>query len=182
MKRIDNLTNQFEDLKTAILTSIGSSNEREVARGVVRFRRLVDFLRNLRLTEYGQILNNTLSWNNFLKDVVGIIKIIDLDNIAPNLNRNHLRPRTLLIKEDNTFYEVRYQIDFLNDMALEFEAFINLTSETKNIIFDALNDMRGGLMIVRYHREDFREYLEELKKEYVVSQPLFDDETGEPTK
>lgn len=180
LKRIDVLANQFEDLKTAILTSIGSSNEREVARGVVRFRRLMDFLRNLRLADYGQVLNNTISWDDFLSNVVGIVKILDLENIAPNLNR-HLRPRTLLIKEDNSFFEVRYPIDFLNELALEFEAFVSLSSETRNIIFDALNDMRGGLMIVRYHREDFREFLEELRKEYIVSKPLFDEETETQT-
>lgn len=179
LKRIDVLANQFEDLKTAILTSIGSSNEREVARGVVRFRKLVDFLRNLRLADYGQLLNSSLSWDYFLKNVVGIVKILDLDNISSNLNR-HLRPRVLLIKEDNSFYEVRYAIDFLNELATEFEAFVTLPSETKNIIFDALNDMRGGLMLVRYHREDVREYLDEIRKEYIVTNSLFDEETEVP--
>lgn len=179
LKRIDVLANQFEDLKTAILTSIGSSNEREVARGVVRFRKLVDFLRNLRLADYGQLLNSSLSWDYFLKNIVGIVKILDLDNISSNLNR-HLRPRVLLIKEDNSFYEVRYAIDFLNELATEFEAFVTLPSETKNIIFDALNDMRGGLMLVRYHREDVREYLDEIRKEYIVTNSLFDEETEVP--
>jgi hypothetical protein len=181
LKRIDILSNQFEDLKTAILTSISSTNEREIARGVIRFRRLIDFLRNLRLVDYGQVLNGALTWEVFLRDIVGITKTIDLDSIVPNPTR-HLRGRTLLAKIDNSFYEIRYSIDFLHELALEFEAFVNLSSETRNIIFDALNEMRGGFMIVRYYREDFREYIEKLKQEYLIAIPLFDDETEGETR
>lgn len=174
-KRIDTLSNQFEDLKTAILTSIGSTNEREVARGVVRFRRLVDFFRNLRLPDYSQLLNNNLTWDEFFLGIVGISKIIDLDNLVPNLNRN-MRFRTLLVKNDDTFYEVRYGMEYINELAQEFEAFVSLPSETRNIIFDALGDMRSGLMIIRYHRENYVEYLENFRQEFIVARTLFDDD------
>lgn len=174
-KRIDTLSNQFEDLKTAILTSIGSSNEREVARGVVRFRRLVDFLRNLRLADYSQILNNQVTWDEFFYGIVGVANIIDLDNLVPNLNR-HMRFRTLLVKNDESFYEVRYGMEYISELAQEFEAFVNLPSETRNIIFDALGDMRSGLMIIRYHRENYREYLDNFRQEFIVARQLFDND------
>ncbi len=174
-KRIDTLSNQFEDLKTAILTSIGSSNEREVARGVVRFRRLVDFLRNLRLSDYSRLLNDQLTWDVFFNEIVGVTNIIDLESIVPNLNR-HMRFRTLLVKNDETFYEVRFGIDYINEIAQEFEAFINLPSDTRNIIFDALGDMRSGLMIIRYHRENYREYLDNFRQEFLINRPLFDND------
>lgn len=173
-KRIDTLSNQFEDLKTAILTSIGSSNEREVARGVVRFRRLVDFIRNLRLSDYNRLLNDQLTWNEFFNEIVGISNIVDLENIIPNLNR-HIRFRTLLVKYDETFYEVRFGIEYINEIANEFEAFINLSSDTRNIIFEALGDMRNGLMIIRYHRENYREYLDNFRQEFLINRPLFDN-------
>lgn len=173
-KRIDTLSNQFEDLKTAILTSIGSSNEREVARGVVRFRRLVDFIRNLRLSDYNRLLNDQLTWNEFFNEIVGISNIVDLENIIPNLNR-HIRFRTLLVKYDETFYEVRFGIEYINEIANEFEAFINLPSDTRNIIFEALGDMRNGLMIIRYHRENYREYLDNFRQEFLINRPLFDN-------
>ncbi|WMW76922.1 DUF4062 domain-containing protein [Flavobacterium sp. 20NA77.7] len=177
-KRIDLLSNQFEDLKTAILTSIGSTNERDVARGVVRFRRLVDFLRNMRLPDYSSILNTTISWADFMQDIVGINSVIDLDSIVPNLNR-HLRFRTLLVKNDNTFYEVRFGSEYIDELSQEFEAFNSLPSETKNIIFDALADMRNGLMIIRYHREDYREYMNRFQQEYMLNRQLFDNDNEE---
>lgn len=174
-KRIDTLSDQFEDLKTAILTSIGSSNEREVARGVVRFRRLVDFFRNLRLPDYSQLLNNNITWDDFFQNIVGIVNIIDLDSLVPTLNR-HTRFRTLLVKNDDSFYEVRYGMEYINELAQEFEAFVNLPSETRNIIFDALGDMRSGLMVIRYHRDNYREYLENFRQEFQGIRQLFDDD------
>lgn len=171
-KRIDSLSNQFEDLKTAILTSFGSTNEREVARGVVRFRRLVDFLRNLRLPDYGQILNSNISWETFLHDLVGIYKIVDLDKLIPNASRG-IRFRTLLIKNDQTFYEVRFGSDYINELAQEFEAFINLPIGTRNIIFDAHVDMRGGFSFIRYRRENFQEFINEINNDILINRPLF---------
>jgi hypothetical protein len=136
---------------------------------------LVDFFRNLRLPDYSQLLNNNLTWDEFFYGIVGITNIIDLDNLVPNLNRN-MRFRTLLVKNDDTFYEVRYGMEYINELAQEFEAFVSLPSETRNIIFDALGDMRSGLMIIRYHRENYREYLENFRQEFIVARKLFDND------
>ncbi|WP_258932492.1 hypothetical protein [Flavobacterium oreochromis] len=38
--------------------------------------------------------------------------------------------------------------------------------------------MRGGLMIVRYHREDYREYLDKLQQEFITNRQLFENEDG----
>lgn len=178
MKRIDVLSNQFEDLKTAILTSIGNTNEREVARGVVRYRRLIDFLKNLKLPDYSSVLNHNTNWSDFLKNDIGIEETIELDNYSPSSNRN-FRYRTLLIKNDKTFYGVRFGREFLNDLGIEFDAFSNLPQETKNIIFDALADMKGGFMTVRYYNEDFRGFLEKYQREYIIDNKLFEDEENE---
>lgn len=42
------LTDQFEDLKTAILSSIVNVDQREVARGIVKYRRLFTFVFSLK--------------------------------------------------------------------------------------------------------------------------------------
>jgi Domain of unknown function (DUF4062) len=177
-KRIDVLSNQFEDLKTAILTSISNTNEREVARGVVRYRRLIDFLRNLRLSDYSPILNGNINWTDFITNILEIVQTIDLDNIAPTSNRN-IRYRTLLVKADNSFYAIRFGNEYLDELALEFESFNTLPNDTKNIIFDALSEMRGGIMMIRYYREDFKEYIEKIQQEYLVNRKLFENEEGQ---
>ncbi len=175
-KRIDILSNQFEDLKTAILTSIGNTNEREVARGVVRFRRLVDFLRSLKLSDYSSILNGVISWDTFINKILEITQIIDLDNNSSNTNR-FLRFRTILVKADNTFYEMRFGREYLDELALEFDAFNKLSTETKNIIFDALGDMRIAAIVVRHNKEDYREYLERFNQVFVINHTFFENES-----
>lgn len=163
-KRIDILSNQFEDLKTAILTSIRSSNEREVAKGVVRFRRLIDFLKALRISDYSVILDSEINWETFISKTVGIKDIID---ISANEGRpdTRMRARTIMVKDDNTFFEFRFGIEYINDMSMEFESFVKMSSENKHIIFDALDESRMGFMpAVRYHREDYYVYADKINQ------------------
>lgn len=163
-KRLDMLTEQFEDLKTAILTSIGTSNEREVARGVVRFRRLIDFLRGLGVQDSPFVIKEKHSWDELLK-YVGIEKIISDTELPTIVIRNrHVghRGRTYLIKEDGTYYEMRYPLEFLSEMSLEWEAFCELSPDSRAVIIDALADMRFGPPFIRYYRRPFNEYIERL--------------------
>ena len=126
-------------------------------------------------------MSGTLSCDSvvhFGRIIHEIVNTIDLDNISPTSNRN-IRYRTLLVKADNSFYGVRFGSEYLDELALEFDSFNILPNETKNIIFDALSEMRGGLMIVRYHREDFKEYIEKIQQEYIINRKLFENEEGQ---
>lgn len=157
-KRIDTLTNQFEDLKTAILTSITNTNERDVAKGVVKYRKLHEFISSLKIANQNVILEENISWDNFLRDIVGIVEVLDMDNVDVSRNRMH-RFRTLLVKEDLTFYELRFGREYLDDMSLDFEAFMHLSSDIRKIIFDALAEMPHSMMNVRYKRENINVYM-----------------------
>lgn len=168
-KRIDILSNQFEDLKTAILTSIRSNNEREVAKGVVRFRRLIDFLKALRVADYSAILDEDIDWESFIRDIVGIKEIIDISGM-PGRPDARLRGRVLMIKNDSTFYEVRFGVEFLDELSQEYSAFVSMSSENKHIIFDALDDSRSGMFpIVRYHRENYTSFLSKIDNSLFVN-------------
>jgi hypothetical protein len=159
-KRIENLTEQFEDLKTAIITSISNTNEREIARGVVKYRRLVDFLKVIGLSN-SELTKGLYSWDNLLKHV-GIVEIIDLNQhpeIMFNFRSPGIRSKVLLIKEDRTFFELRMPIDFLNNISLDWDSFIKLNESTKEIIVDALVDIRPSMSFLRYIREPFEYYI-----------------------
>lgn len=179
-KRIDTLSNQFEDLKTAILTSIGSSNERKVAKAVVRYRKLVDFLLNLQLSNYDKILNEVITWDFFIKEILNISNIIDLENDFPSQSR-YLRSRTLLVKNDGTYYEIRFGSEYINEIVKLFNEFTILPNETKNIVFEALRDMARGIMIMRYQNENYMKYLEKLNKEILVKRQLFENDNDNGT-
>jgi len=163
-RRIDALTEQFEDLKAAILTSVGTKNEREVARGVVRFRRLFDFLRGFEIPDFAFVINETHSWAEFLKhiDVVEIREaIVERD---PRVFSS--RPVNYLLKGDGTFYEVRFPFRAA-DMSLDWEAFMGHSPDVRAIIFDALNEMRSAPVnrYVRYVPRALEEHLAETGRE-----------------
>jgi len=159
--RIDNLADQFEDLKTAILTSIGSKNEKEVARGVVRFRRLIDFVKSIGLKEYKFLTIENHSWDEFLK-YVDVKNIIDSSSLPDDFyyNRagiNHLR--LYIIRNDNSFYEFRSSLELFYNMRIEWDAFMELPTSTREIIFDALFDMRSGIGMLKFYNEPFEYFV-----------------------
>lgn len=162
-KRLDNLTEQFEDLKTAILTSIGTTNERDVARGVVRFRRLIDFVRALGLKDHNFLIRGQHPWDELLY-VAEIEKILDATELPEEFSYQRRsfgpRARMYLIKRDGTFFELRTSSDFFHSLSLEWDAFMELSEETREIIVDALSEMRPGMGPLRYVREPFDYYID----------------------
>lgn len=159
LRRIDALTEQFEDLKAAILSTVGGKNEREVARGVVRFRRLFDIVRGFDLPSYSFVNNETHTWNEFLEHI-GIVEVIDAiyerDGrvVGP-------RPSAFFIKEDRSFYEIRYFR--ISDISIEWESYSRLTPDLRAIIFEALDEMSSSPpnRFVRYISRSFEEYIAE---------------------
>jgi|688.fasta_scaffold125257_2 hypothetical protein len=165
-KRIDLLTEQFEDLKTAILTSIGTSNERTIARGVVRFRRLSEFLQGVGLQDHNIVLRETRSWKDLLA-AAGITEIIDANELPiserDRVRRFGVRPRTYLLKSDGTFYEMRYPPEAVHQLELDWDAFIQLPGESRAVILDALSEMSStAFRIVRHVPTPFDRHLKEL--------------------
>jgi hypothetical protein len=159
-RRFDDLSEQFEDLKTAILTSIGSNKEREVARGVVRYRRLILALRSLGMRDTTIALRGQPSWKELLEELQ-IRTVVNRDMLPPDFHtgRIGMRSSVFLIKMDNTFYEMRAPLDYLNELEDEWDSFVQLPEETKAIILEALSEMHGGVGIFRYIREDFDMYV-----------------------
>lgn len=166
-RRIDALTEQFEDLKAAILTSVGSKNEREVARGVVRFRRLFDYLRGFEIPDFAYVLAETHSWADFLKH----IDVVEIREAVIERDPRAFSPRAVnyLVKGDGTFYEVRFPFR-ASDMSLDWEAFMGHAPEVRAIIFDALNEMRSGPLnrYVRYIPRTLEEHLAESGREVSI--------------
>ncbi|WP_428718755.1 DUF4062 domain-containing protein [Undibacterium curvum] len=158
LRRIDALTEQFEDLKAAILTTIGSKNEREVARGVVRFRRLFDFLRGFDIPDYAFVLTETHSWAEFLKHL-DVVEVREAEGLR-DVRAYGPRPMHFLVKGDGTFYETRFPLR-VADLSMDWDALTRLEPEVRAIIFDALNEMRASPSnrYVRYVPQQLEEYL-----------------------
>jgi hypothetical protein len=151
-RRIDSLTDQFESLKTAILTALGGSkDEKEVARGVVRFRKLVDFISALRGGSQA-LVGPQMKWPALMENL-GLTQILELPRDMPGPERAGLRrPSYVLVTDRDTVYEVDRMFDVI-EMEPEWDEFMSLREDSRRVIVEALNEIGSSGMVRRYVRE-----------------------------
>ncbi|MBO1910232.1 DUF4062 domain-containing protein, partial [Microvirga sp. 3-52] len=118
VKRIDNLTEQFEDLKAAILSSVSSNREREIAQGVVKYRKLIDFIMVLNVSDFNFVKRSTGNWSDLLA-FTEIKEIIDVTEVDFD-KRSMGRARTILLRNDETFFESRLPLSHIQDLSLDW--------------------------------------------------------------
>lgn len=168
-RKMFTISEQIEDIKTAIISTIGNSQSREVARGVIKYRRLADFLSGLQFPNYSLVTEGTIPFDELLSEA-GIVAVRDIPGPRPTFGRS------ALIKSDGTFYEMRFPRDYLTRVAVDWTSFTGLTPEVRGIIFDAISDMgHMGPGLLRYRAEQFSEYFaEQLVKDEVKELSLKD--------
>lgn len=158
-RKMFTISEQIEDLKAAVISTIGNSQNRDVARGVIKYRRLSDFLSGLNLPDYAVVTQSEIGFEELLS-IVDIVEIRDIPG------GRHTFGRSALIKSDRTFYELRFGQEFLNRIAIDWQSFITLTPQVRQVIFEAISDMgRMGPNILRYRGEKFEDYFKEYLKQ-----------------
>lgn len=158
-RKIFTITEQIEDLKTAVISTISNTQNREVARGVIKYRRLSDFLSGLKLPDFSVVTESEINFDELLS-LVDIVDVTEIPSSQSSFGRS------ALIKSDGTFYELRFGQDFLNKIAIDWQSFALLSREVRQVIFEAISDMgRVGPGILRYRNEKFDDYF----KEYLES-------------
>lgn len=163
-KQIDRLNDQFEDLKTAIITTIENVDQREVANGIVRYRRLAEFLFGIKCEP--QFI---YSFNGSLQDLLKYKTIVDVLNFDEIINVSRDRviyPRTILLLEDGTFFDSKLSKSFINDLEYEWDVFKQLSQKAKQLILEALKEISRPAMLIRYHTEHIEEYCARINKKF----------------
>lgn len=163
-KRMELLSEQFEDLKTAILSSIENVDQREVARGIVRFRRMFDFLYALKKVDHVYLKTTNDTWETILKRA-DIVQVIGADEIDDDYSMR-MRARMYLICNDGSFFEVRLSKEGFAELSLEWNSFVALGSKSKEIIVETLYENSRGIPNVRYVRENFAHFIEKRHNKY----------------
>lgn len=171
------ISEQIEDIKTAIISTIGNAQSREVARGVIKYRRLADFLTGLQFPNYSLVTQGTIPFDELLSEA-GIVAVRDIPGPRPTFGRS------ALIKSDGTFYEMRFPRDYLMRIGVNWTSFLALATDVRGIIFEAISDMgHMGPGLLRYRAEQFDEYFaEQLAKEEIRELSLQDllSDSGAP--
>lgn len=148
-RRIDHMSEQFESLKAAILASIDSGDAREIARGVVRYRRLFDLLRGLPFSDISSF-EEECPFDELLGKA-GVTKLVEIPE-----RRGPFGGRTAFVRDDGTFHECRLGMDTIASLQDDWDAFSQLGKENKRIIIDALGEMdRSGLRLMRRSEKQF---------------------------
>lgn len=142
-QRIDSLTNQFEDLKIAILSSVGGSkDQKEIVRCIVRFRRLIEFV--LAFDDgYALLTGPLITWAKFLESV-NLWDIMELPLEPVNADwSEYKRTGYVMLSRDRTIFEVDRAFD---DVATreEWADYMRLGQESRKVIVDALAELRLG--------------------------------------
>lgn len=162
-QRIDSLTDQFEDLKTAILTAVGGSkDQKEIARGVVQYRKLVDFCQAFP-PRTSVLIGQPISWKDFLS----LVKVKDIVSVPRDMiptDRPVLRrPTHFMICEDRTFYELDRLFDIEN-LEIQWDQFMELSEQTRRVIVEALEELgpNAARRYVRHLNIPVEQYINDL--------------------
>jgi len=148
---------QIEDLKLAVLSTISADDARKIARSVLRFRSLVDFLLSLEIAESRSLLEgNPATWET-VKSKAGVVEVTAVRD------GSQAAVRTLLTLEDGSGRITRFSFQKYQELESLWSEFIALDQEARFAVFDALVDDRGGRVLRQTaHIQDAGDYLDSL--------------------
>ncbi|WP_044648027.1 DUF4062 domain-containing protein [Paenibacillus terrae] len=151
--KIDYISNQIADIKTAIMTSISSTDLKDTARGAIKFRQLVDFFRQLKNPHTVDLLLQDIPFDSLL----GEMRIVE---IFPLENSNRMQQSVILLLDDSTFFEIKYPIGFIERLRDNWQEFIRLTQTSRQAIINAIydNEDQRPMRYIRYVNKPFSEF------------------------
>lgn len=157
-KQLDLLSEQFKDLKTALLSTIGDDKQREVASGIVNYRRMMEFFISLKVTK-AVITTKKVSLDDIFREI-GIVEIVDAKKVLGFLDRP-IWHRLFLIKQDKSFFDCRISFEILNNINDEWNSFKELPRTSKELIYDTLKELYSPRFSnSRYHSEDLDTFIQ----------------------
>lgn len=159
-RRIDRLSEQFEDLKTALLATVGDGDARRVARGVVRYRRLIEFIRGIPtqndLRHFAVEYQG--EWLEFLRDYADVVEI----KSAPSEERPI--PYSIMITSDGAGYVIRLSSFAFSRMLMDWNDFKSEPMQLRTVLYDTLTEQdarSSSLMIRPLPKEDVEQFIAE---------------------
>lgn len=153
-RRSDAIIGRIDDLKAVVLQSISGDRERQVARNVIKYRRLVE------------VLVSAHSRPDFNLDLESRENFFDLLNIVEvvrdeNLNSSYI---SLLILEDNSFYGGNVTKATIDRLSVDWESFKELALADRKTVYEGIAEATSGSSALDYHGETVSAYEEALDK------------------
>ena len=155
-KNFNSLSDQINDIKVALLSTISNDDAKTIARGTIKYRRLIDTILSLKINKQ-TALNKELSFLQLLQSV-NIKDVLELEE------ERHMRNRFIFIKKDKKVLVSRYSLNILFDIKNDWTEFTQLKDEHRDVIYDTLEDMsinHRGLRIFLDRNQTLKEYLKD---------------------
>lgn len=164
-KRLDFLSKQMEDIKTAILTTIPNDELKETAKGAIKFRGIIDFLLNFENeADPEPVILSKLTWEEVLNQF-NIVQVAQTKDPKKNYRRN--TTFGAFIRSDGKFYLSRYPDLITKSIINDWQSFVELPDPRKKAIFNAIKDNFVGREFMRdleFVDREFKEWEDELKE------------------
>lgn len=158
-RRSDAILEQIQDLKAAVLQSMSAGSGKEIARSVLRYRRLADFLLQMR------VFNANIDLPTFQGSFEELLEAYGVSEIRFAGGNGAMYARTILMREDGTHIKVRIPDRRFLEFSVEWKGFSQLDRETKEAVLDGLEGSDSTSMTMVFH----------------VLEPYEDDESREPS-
>ncbi|MFI5960462.1 DUF4062 domain-containing protein [Cryptosporangium sp. NPDC051539] len=136
--RIDRLADQFEDLKAALLATVGDADSRGIARAVIRYRRLIDFMRSLPNTGEemrAAMVSADYSWPELLLKTAGITEFQEVRTPRHLGGTMLVRPDT-----DTEILMARMSPEVMQRISSDWQGFRGLSPTIRAVVYDTHMD------------------------------------------
>ncbi|SIT06486.1 DUF4062 domain-containing protein [Chryseobacterium gambrini] len=162
-KRLDFLSKQIEDIKTAILTTIPSDELKETAKGAIQFRGIIEFLLSFRnIDNIETIALKNIDWQQLITE----LGIVEFSETRDKRRKYSKRLFAALIRNDRKFYITPYELSTLFSFISEdWNEFSKLPDQRKTALLNAIKDnfiardINRGIIFIE---ETFEEYQRDL--------------------
>ncbi|RYY80255.1 MAG: DUF4062 domain-containing protein [Moraxellaceae bacterium] len=170
-KRIDDLTEKFDELRTSIVNALMSDQQRKIADAIVHYKDLVNFVRSMGVSKLDELLkSNVNDWYQLLNNmeinyVIGLEKndnklsteeLMKYYPIIDSSKRNGHSSSILLIKSDMSgYFEFKEVEDVYYTIISDWEAFNDEEDSVKGIIVNAISDMDFNKPILVFHKNKY---------------------------
>lgn len=144
-RRAEAIFEQIQDLKAAILQSASVGSGRDIARSVLRYRGLIEFLIEMRI--YAPNLD-LLNYADSFDDLLSEFGVAAVESVDP-ANRVGIA-RLLMQLEDGNWLRVRVSPRRFEAFAVDWNEFSKLDSDTKDAVFQGIADANtfGPSMVI----------------------------------
>ncbi len=136
-RQVDALSEQLDDLKIAILSSIGDGPSREVARATIQFRLVIEALRSIGHPDLRAAIERGDSWEQVLA-TAEVVEVLD----EPSDESRRLS-RVLLRMRDDTLFIASMSSSRFRRLSEEWSSYCAMPAQQRLAVFDGVSGAQG---------------------------------------